>query len=280
MSIFGMMRTATSGIGAQSQQAWYCSDNIANASTHGYKRAFTEFSTWCSSPVRARTCPRQRRNGRALRHLPAGRFDYTTSKTDLGVSGNGFFLVGDGSGATLPHARGRLVRQDGRWLALLNAAGIKLLGYPIVNGQASASANGTARSRRSTLSTLALTATPSTSSTFHVNLPEEAVAPAGMTPANTRCSLRIQRQDVDYGYRQRRSRSGPRRLLLGQARPTSGRWRSMPAQMPTLPPTRFIRQRCDRNGDADVRSRQWRQARCGKCHGNRNSVRGWSGSGA
>ncbi len=44
MSIFGMMRTATSGMGAQSNKLGTVADNIANASTHGYKRAFTEFS--------------------------------------------------------------------------------------------------------------------------------------------------------------------------------------------------------------------------------------------
>ncbi len=45
MSIFGMMRTATSGMGAQSNRLGTVADNIANSSTAGYKRASTEFSS-------------------------------------------------------------------------------------------------------------------------------------------------------------------------------------------------------------------------------------------
>ncbi len=70
-----------------------------------------------------------------------GGFDYTTSSTDVGISGAGFLLVGDGSGATYLTRAGSFVKMpDG---SLLNAAGYQLLGYPITNGNATVAANGT-----------------------------------------------------------------------------------------------------------------------------------------
>ena len=45
MSIFGSLFTAVSGMSAQSQSLSMISDNIANASTTGYKRNDAAFST-------------------------------------------------------------------------------------------------------------------------------------------------------------------------------------------------------------------------------------------
>ena len=45
MSVTGMMRTSVSGMAAHANRLGTVSDNIANASTTGYKRASTEFSS-------------------------------------------------------------------------------------------------------------------------------------------------------------------------------------------------------------------------------------------
>ena len=45
MSIFGTMRTGVSGMNAQANKLGTVGDNIANASTTGYKRASTSFSS-------------------------------------------------------------------------------------------------------------------------------------------------------------------------------------------------------------------------------------------
>ena len=45
MSLTGMMRTSISGMAAQANRLGTVSDNIANSSTTGYKRASTEFSS-------------------------------------------------------------------------------------------------------------------------------------------------------------------------------------------------------------------------------------------
>ena len=126
MSISGMMRTSASGMAAQSSRLGTVSDNIANASTHGYKRAFTEFSTVVlesgSSSYVPGSVDVQVRYGITQQ----GGFDYTTSKTDLAVSGEGFFLVNDGSGVTYLTRAGSFVKAANG--DLVSAAGITLHG--------------------------------------------------------------------------------------------------------------------------------------------------------
>jgi flagellar hook protein FlgE len=181
MSIFGMMRTSTSGMAAQSSKLATVSDNIANASTHGYKRAFTEFSTIVLESGGANYVP-----GSVDTHVRygitnQGGFDYTTSRTDLAVSGEGFFLVGDGSGTTYLTRAGSFVKDSSG--NLVNAAGYELQGYPLNGGVASVSANGTTGLETVNISASALEATPSTQGTFYANLQEDAAIQA-ITPAN------------------------------------------------------------------------------------------------
>ncbi|MBN9262083.1 MAG: flagellar hook protein FlgE, partial [Hyphomicrobium sp.] len=45
MSVYGLMRTGASGMNAQSNRLGTIADNIANASTVGYKRASTQLSS-------------------------------------------------------------------------------------------------------------------------------------------------------------------------------------------------------------------------------------------
>jgi flagellar hook protein FlgE len=172
MSISGMMRTSASGMAAQSSRLGTVSDNIANASTHGYKRAFTEFSTVVlesgSSSYVPGSVDVQVRYGITQQ----GGFDYTTSATDLAVSGEGFFLVGDGGGSVVLTRAGSFVKAPNG--DLVNAAGFTLQGYPLNGGVASVSANGTTGLENVNISTLSLEATPSTAGTFFANVPEDA----------------------------------------------------------------------------------------------------------
>jgi len=179
MSISGMMRTSASGMAAQSARLGTVSDNIANASTHGYKRAFTEFSTIVLESGKGSYVPGSVDTTVRYGISQQGGFDYTTSPTDLAVSGNGFFLVGDGSDATYLTRAGSFVKDDQGYL--VNAAGFKLLGYPIINGSAAAASNSTAGLEEVNISTMALEATPSTLGTFHANVP---VSAAGVALAN------------------------------------------------------------------------------------------------
>lgn len=183
MSISGMMRTSASGMAAQSSRLGTVSDNIANASTHGYKRAFTAFSTVVLESGKGSYVPGSVDTTIRYGISEQGGFDYTTSKTDLAVSGQGFFLVSDGSESTYLTRAGSFVKDDQGYL--VNAAGYKLLGYPIVNGSAAAASNSTAGLEEVNIATMALEATPSTLGTFHANVPVSATdVPAGNRPSD------------------------------------------------------------------------------------------------
>ncbi len=172
MSISGMMRTSASGMAAQSSRLGTVSDNIANASTHGYKRAFTEFSTVVLESGSSSYVPGSVDTQVRYGITQQGGFDYTTSATDLAVSGDGFFLVGDGGGNIVLTRAGSFVKAANG--DLVNAAGYTLQGYPLNGGVAAVSANGTTGLQNVNISALSLEATPSTSGTFFANVPEDA----------------------------------------------------------------------------------------------------------
>src|SRR6476619_6891513 len=99
MGLYGMMRTSASGMAAQANRLSTVADNIANSSTTGYKRAYTEFS----SLVLPSTPGSYNSGGVTTNVLNSiskqGALQYTTSTTDLAVDGNGFFVVRDASGS-------------------------------------------------------------------------------------------------------------------------------------------------------------------------------------
>lgn len=183
MSIFGMMRTATSGMAAQSNKLGTVSDNIANASTHGYKRAFTEFSTVVLESGTGSYTPGSVETDIRYGITQQGGFDYTTSKTDIAVSGNGMLLVGDGSGATYLTRAGSFVKMpDG---SLLNAAGYQLLGYPITNGNTTIAANGTGGLKPVNIANMTYPPKATSKGTLTANLPvnSTAISPPSLRPS-------------------------------------------------------------------------------------------------
>lgn len=187
MSISGMMRTATSGMAAQSSRLGTVSDNIANASTHGYKKAFTEFSTVVLESGTGSYVPGSVDTQIRYGITQQGGFDYTTSKTDLAVSGNGFFLVNDAGGKTFLTRAGSFVKAANG--DLVNAAGYTLQGYPLNGGVPALSANGTAGLQNVNISSMALEATPSTLGTLYTNLPEDADIQTDLPSGNATTSV-------------------------------------------------------------------------------------------
>jgi flagellar hook protein FlgE len=177
MSIFGMMRTATSGMNAQSNRLGTVGDNIANASTTGYKKAFTEFSTLVlesgNGEYQSGSVATDIRYGISSQ----GGFDFTTSTTDLAIKGNGFLVVADGPlGGEATHlTRAGSFIQDGDGY-LVNTAGLYLMGVPWTDQAQTPSlpANGTSGLEPVQVQALALQAVPSGSGTFNVNLPQTA----------------------------------------------------------------------------------------------------------
>lgn len=182
MSLTGMMRTSVSGMAAQANRLGTVSDNIANASTTGYKRASTEFSSLILESGSADYVPGGVETTVRYAISQQGAFQFTTSVTDLAVSGNGFFIVSDAGGTPYLTRAGSFVKNgDGN---LVNAAGFTLMGYSMANGNPSPVANGFAGLVPVNIGQLALQATPSDSGNLYVNLPSTATAIAPLDAAS------------------------------------------------------------------------------------------------
>lgn len=99
MGIYGAMRTSLSGMNAQSSRLSTISDNIANQSTTGYKRASTEFTTFVTASGHGSYDSGSVATNVRYSVSQQGAKQYTTSAFDLMINGNGFFPVVDAGGA-------------------------------------------------------------------------------------------------------------------------------------------------------------------------------------
>ena len=188
MSLYGMMRTGISGMNGQANRLSAVSDNIANSSTTGYKRASTEFS----SLVLPSSGGEYNSGGIQTKiryHISDdGSLRYTTSSTDLALQGNGFFIVSNSSGTPYLTRAGSFVPDpEGN---LVNTAGYYLMGYPITNGMANPVANGYQGLEKISIAQNDLIADPSRTGIFTANLPAGAsvIAAADRPPTNTTAS--------------------------------------------------------------------------------------------
>lgn len=132
MSIGSALQTGVNGLRAQSTKLASISDNIANSSTVGYKRADAQFSSLVvndgsDSVYTAGGVTTSIRNEVSK----AGTITGTSNRTDLAVAGRGFFAVSnsaDGSGAALTRAGSFRPDEFGN---LRNAGGYFLQGFPL-----------------------------------------------------------------------------------------------------------------------------------------------------
>ena len=185
MSLYGVMRTGASGMNAQANRLSTVADNLANVNTTGYKAASCEFSSLLLS-----TSEIDYECGSVLTHVrhhvsTQGGLTGTSSFTDLAISGNGFFLVANPDGTPFLTRAGSFI-PDGEG-KLVNAAGFTLLGYELGTQEAEVIVNGFTNLVPVNLSTLALTATPSTEGALKTNLPSAAtdIAAPDLPSTNT-----------------------------------------------------------------------------------------------
>ncbi|KQS55767.1 transposase [Brevundimonas sp. Leaf363] len=136
MSINSALLAGVSGLTANSAALAAISQNIANVNTIGYKRTQGEFST----VVNSQTTGAGYSAGGVLataRHYTsqAGQLQRTTSGTDLGISGQGFFVVTE-KAENLNPTDARLFTRAGSFSVdnmgyLKNTAGLYLQGWPV-----------------------------------------------------------------------------------------------------------------------------------------------------
>lgn len=188
MSLYGMMRTGTAGMNAQASRLGTVADNIANANTTGYKKAMTEFSSLVLPAT-----PGAYNSGSITPNVryaisEQGAMEFTSSSTDLAISGKGFFVVEDTNGIPVLTRAGSFT-PDGDGF-LVNAAGYKLLGADYSNGTPVPVVNGFDGLTPVNVNASGLTAIASTTGVFTANLDSrETVKTANLPSANLNASV-------------------------------------------------------------------------------------------
>jgi len=185
MGLYGVLNSSVSGMAAQSNKLSAISQNIANSNTTGYKNVDAQFADLISSASQNSFEGAGVTTSYAYSNTVQGSYTTTSTSTDMAVSGNGFFVVEDSSGALFLTRDGSFTKDaTGN---LVNDAGYTLMGYSLANGAATAVANGSAGLVPVNVNSAALTATPTTSGTVAANLPSTAdvVAAADLPSTNT-----------------------------------------------------------------------------------------------
>ena len=130
MGLFGAMTASVSGLGAQGQAISVISDNLANTNTIGYKSSRSLFSQLVTTSGQGVAYNAGGVNTVVIRgQSTQGSFITSSSKTDLAISGNGFFRVADNktnttnssffytrAGSFAEDREGYLVNPDGFYL--------------------------------------------------------------------------------------------------------------------------------------------------------------------
>ena len=133
MSIYGAMFSGVSGLNANSQALGAIADNITNVNTIGYKSTEVRFQTLVTAQAGLNNYAPGGVQQRPFAAIDVqGLFQSSTNATDLGISGDGFFVVNENSahdGATgFRFTRAGAFNADKSGY-LRNTAGFYLQGY-------------------------------------------------------------------------------------------------------------------------------------------------------
>ncbi len=135
MGLFGALSSGVSGLTAQSSAMGAIADNITNVNTVGYKGTQVNFQTLVtrqtsSTFFSAGGVQSRPRTDAGIQGL----LQSSTSQTDLGISGSGFFVVNEASRPTISNeflfTRAGQFFQDNEGF-LRNTAGFFLQGFPV-----------------------------------------------------------------------------------------------------------------------------------------------------
>jgi len=187
MSLYGVMRTSVSGMGAQSNKLSTVADNIANVNTNGYKRASTEFSSLILPSGSGSYNSGSVETTVRYAITDGGAISATTSVTDLAISGNGYFIVTDANGTPYLTRAGSFV-PDGQG-NLYNTAGYYLMGYDIRDGAAPTTGGSLSNLVVVNTTENQLVATPSTEASVSANLDVNAAISAGPPNYTSKTSM-------------------------------------------------------------------------------------------
>ena len=141
MSISGSMYTGISGLQAQSKATSVVSNNLANATTTGYKSTSITFEDVFYSTVYAGGHASQVGNGVAAssisRDFSQGSYVSTNSATDVAINGNGLFIMVDPDTGNTYYTRDGNFSWDTNGF-LVDSHGNRVQGWETVDGSITA----------------------------------------------------------------------------------------------------------------------------------------------
>lgn len=176
MSINSALLAGVSGLTANSAALAAISQNIANVNTVGYKRTTSEFATVVNSQSQGSGYSAGGVQA-AARHFTSqnGQLQRTTSATDLGIAGQGFFVVTE-KPENLEVTDSRLFTRAGAFRVdnlgyLKNTAGLYLQGWPVdANGDIATDPSDLSRLRTINVGSVGGTAEATTRVQLNANL--------------------------------------------------------------------------------------------------------------
>ena len=207
MSIYGAMYSGVSGLNANSQALGAIADNITNINTIGYKSTEVRFQTLVTAQASMNNYSPGGVQQRPFAAVDVqGLFQSSTNATDLGISGEGFFVVNESRGTSGTATTGFKFTRAGAYNAdksgyLKNTAGYYLQGYKTNSSGQTVDSNNESFNPDPTvftnLETIRLnniggTADATEKLTFGANLPaEDAVAATSNTTIQVYDSLGV-----------------------------------------------------------------------------------------
>lgn len=189
MSINSALLAGVSGLTANSAALAAISQNIANVNTIGYKRTSAEFQTVINSQAAGAGYSAGGTLASA-RHFTSqnGQLQRTTSNTDLGIAGQGFFVVAE-KPENLQVTDGRLFTRAGAFRVddlgyLKNTAGQYLQGWIVdADGAINADPSDLNRLRTINVGSVGGTAEPTTRVQLNANIKSSQTVSAEATAA-------------------------------------------------------------------------------------------------
>ena len=176
MSINSALLAGVSGLTANSAALAAISQNIANVNTIGYKRIASEFSTVVNSQSKGSGYSAGGVLANARHFISqGGQLQRTTSSTDLGISGSGFFVVTE-KAEEVGLADARLFTRAGAFRVddlgyLKNTSGLYLQGWPVDSyGNIATDPSDLGRLRTINVGSVGGTAEPTTRVQLNANL--------------------------------------------------------------------------------------------------------------
>ena len=189
MSINSALLAGVSGLTANSAALAAISQNIANVNTVGYKRSAAEFQTVINSQVQGAGYSAGGVLSSARHYTSqAGQLQRTTSNTDLGIAGQGFFVVTE-KAENLQVTDARLFTRAGAFRVdnlgyLKNTAGLYLQGWPVdADGNIATDPSDLNRLRTINVGSVGGTAEPTTRVQLNANIKSSQTVSAEATDA-------------------------------------------------------------------------------------------------